>query len=228
MSFVMSKPGLDMSPVARPSGLVEEVFQRIRADIISLKIPPGARITMDGLVTSLGVSQTPIREALLLLEAAGLVSRRPAGYCVTPRLGRKALDHLFEIRLLLEPYAARRAAEKMGKDVQERLDDFADRSTIRRAGSRASVEAFSDKDAAFHQFIAEAGDNAYITQALAQLRTHLQIFRLSYSRKCADESAGEHQRIIDAITAGDGDAAEAAMRTHVANSFERLARHVET
>src|ERR1700744_376108 len=135
----MNKRAPAMSPVTRPSGLVGEGVQRIPADIISLKIPPGARITMDSLVTSLGVSQTPIREALLMLEAVGLVSRRQSGYCVTPRLSRKALEQLFEIRLLLEPFAARRAAEKMGKDVQARLDGLANRGPVRRTtGPRAS------------------------------------------------------------------------------------------
>jgi DNA-binding GntR family transcriptional regulator len=212
--------------VSRSSGLVGEVFQRIRADIISLKIPPGARVTMNSLVSSLGVSQTPIREALLLLEAAGLVSRRQSGYCVTQRLSRKALDQLFQVRLLLEPHAARRAAEKVGTDMQVWPDGLSQRSKLSQAAPYASVEEFSDKDAEFHQRIAQAGDNTLITQALAQLRTHLQIFRLSFSRKCADESAIEHQRISDAITSGDGNAAEAAMRAHIENSFARLAQHV--
>ena len=60
-------------PIARPSGLAEEVYRRVRADIMSLKIPPDTRVSVDSLARELGVSQTPIREALSMLEANGLV-----------------------------------------------------------------------------------------------------------------------------------------------------------
>src|SRR5690349_8077250 len=100
--------------IARPPGLAEEVYRRIRADIMSLKLPPDTRVSVDSLARELGVSQTPIREALSMLEAHGLVTKqRFVGYCTAPTLNRKQFEELFEIRLLVEPYAARRAAEKM-------------------------------------------------------------------------------------------------------------------
>src|SRR3569623_3574158 len=102
--------------IARPSGLAEEAYRRIRADIMSLKLPPDTRVTVDSLARQLGVSQTPIREALSMLEANGLVSRRQfAGYQTAPRMTRAQLDELFEFRLLVEPHAARKAAETMGE-----------------------------------------------------------------------------------------------------------------
>ena len=100
--------------VKRSQGYVEEVFQIIRGDIMSLRIPPDTRISIDQLVRELGVSQTPIREALSMLEATGLVTKqRFVGYCSAPQLNRKQLDELYEVRLLVEPYAARCAAERM-------------------------------------------------------------------------------------------------------------------
>ena len=100
--------------IARPSGLAEEVYRRIRADIMSLKLPPETRVSVDNLARELGVSQTPIREALSMLEANGLVSKRHfAGYATSPRMDRAQLDELFEFRLLIEPHAARKAAEMM-------------------------------------------------------------------------------------------------------------------
>ena len=101
----------DDRQIARPSGLAEEVYRRIRADIMSLKLPPESRVSVDSLARELGVSQTPIREALSMLEANGLVSKRHfAGYATTPRMDRAQLDELFEFRLLIEPHAARKAA----------------------------------------------------------------------------------------------------------------------
>src|SRR3954454_14271282 len=98
----------------RSQGFVEEVFELIRADIMSLRIPPDTRISIDSLARELGVSQTPIREALSMLEAIGLVTKRHfVGYCSAPQLNRKQLDELYEVRLLIEPYAARCAAQRM-------------------------------------------------------------------------------------------------------------------
>src|SRR6187551_3575687 len=77
----------------RPSGLVEDAYSRIREDIMSLKIPPNTRISVDSLVRELGVSQTPIREALSMLEAHGLVTKqRFVGYCTASTLNRKPFE----------------------------------------------------------------------------------------------------------------------------------------
>src|SRR3569623_3647441 len=108
----------DDRQIARPPGRADEVYRRIRADIMSLKLPPESRVSVDSLARELGVSQTPIREALSMLEANGLVSRRHfAGYAASPRMDRAPLDEVFEFRLLIEPQAASKAAEmKRGAD----------------------------------------------------------------------------------------------------------------
>ena len=91
----------------RSQGFVDEVYELIRADIMSLRIAPDTRISIDELARQIGVSQTPIREALSRLEAVGLVTKRHfAGYCSAPQITRQQLDELYELRLLLEPYAA--------------------------------------------------------------------------------------------------------------------------
>ena len=105
-------------PIRRPAGLVDEVYNRVRADIMSLKIPPDTRITIESLARTLGVSQTPIREALSMLEAKGLVTKQHLiGYCTAPILNRVQFEDIHEIRLLIEPYAARQAALKMSEEA---------------------------------------------------------------------------------------------------------------
>src|SRR5688572_31927830 len=100
--------------IRRSQGIVDEVFELIRDDIMSLRIPPDTRISIDELARQLGVSQTPIREALSRLEATGLVTKRHfVGYYCAPQLDRRQLDELYEMRTLLEPFAARCAAERM-------------------------------------------------------------------------------------------------------------------
>ena len=201
-------------PILRPSGLAEEVYRRIRADIMSLKIPPDSRVSVDNLARELGVSQTPIREALSMLEANGLVSKRHfAGYATSPRMDRAQLDELFEFRLLIEPHAARKAAGAMVEDDMRRL----------ASGDTApSHDAFADMDTEFHRLIARGAGNHLIADSLARLHIHVHIFRSCFRSEITEEAVHEHDTIIAAIRARDGAAAEAAMRRHIERSYGRL------
>lgn len=201
-------------PIARPSGLAEEVYRRVRADIMSLKIPPDTRVSVDELARKLNVSQTPIREALSMLEANGLVSKRHfAGYATSPRMDRAQLDELFEFRLLIEPHAARKAAQAM---VDSDMRQLASGDTA------PSHDAFADMDTEFHRLIAQGAGNHLIADSLARLHIHVHIFRSCFRSEITEEAVHEHDAIIAAIHARDGDKAEAAMRRHIERSYGRL------
>ena len=201
-------------PIARPSGLAEEVYRRIRADIMSLKLPPESRVSVDSLARELGVSQTPIREALSMLEANGLVSKRHfAGYATSPRMDRAQLDELFEFRLLIEPHAARKAAEMMSD---------ADMTALASGEDAPSHDAFADMDTDFHRLIAQGAGNHLIADALARLHIHVHIFRSCFRREITEEAINEHDAIIAAIRGRNDAAAEAAMRRHIERSYGRL------
>jgi DNA-binding GntR family transcriptional regulator len=210
--------------IERPSGLADSVYRRIRADIMSLKLPPDSRISMDSLARELGVSQTPIREALSMLEANGLVSRKQfAGYCTAARLTRAQLDELFEFRLLVEPHAARKAAEAMAECDARALRETAGRMDARHMPpGEASHETFADSDTEFHRRIALGAGNTLIADSLARLHIHVHIFRSSFGSELAAEAVAEHARVLDALLARDGDAAEGAMRGHIERSWRRL------
>ena len=201
-------------PISRPSGLAEEVYRRIRADIMSLRIPPDTRVSVDSLARELGVSQTPIREALSMLEANGLVSKRHfAGYATSPRMDRAQLDDLFEFRLLIEPHAARKAAEGMADS---------DMAVLASGEKAPSHDAFADMDTEFHRLIAQGAGNHLIADSLARLHIHVHIFRSCFRREIAEEAVDEHDAIIAAIRARDDWAAEGAMRRHIERSYKRL------
>lgn len=208
--------------VKRSSGFVEEVFEIIRADIMSLRIPPDSRISIDHLARELGVSQTPIREALSMLEAMGLVTRRRfAGYCSAPQLNTRQLNELFEVRLLLEPYAARRAAECMSAEQLDQIRELA--RSMEPGDSRTSYDRFAVQDSQLHDLIAAASGNPLIQDALGRLHTHLHIFRLRFHDEVTTEACAEHAVLIDALSRRDGAAAEAAMRRHIEKSYDRMA-----
>ena len=176
-------------------GLADEVYRRIRADIMSLKLPPESRVSVDSLARELGVSQTPIREALSMLEANGLVSKRHfAGYATTPRMDRAQLDELFEFRLLVEPHAARKAARMMTD---------ADMALLASGEAAPSHDAFADLDTDFHRLIAQGAGNHLIADSLARLHIHVHIFRSCFRREIAEEAVDEHDAIIAAIRARD-------------------------
>ena len=201
-------------PIARPPGLADEVYRRIRADIMSLKLPPDTRVSVDSLARELGVSQTPIREALSMLEANGLVSKRHfAGYATSPRMDRAQLDELFEYRLLIEPHAARKAAEMMSD---------AEVKALASGETAVSHDAFADMDTEFHRLIAQGAGNYLIADSLSRLHIHIHIFRSCFKREIAEEAVNEHNIIVAAIRARNGERAEAAMRRHIELSYGRL------
>ena len=207
--------------VKRSQGFVEEVFQIIRADIMSLRIPPDTRISIDQLARELEVSQTPIREALSMLEATGLVTKRHfVGYCSAPQLTRQQLDELYEMRLLIEPYGARCAATRMPDADLEKLRKHA--NAMEPGGTRTSYNRFADADSALHDMIAAGSGNRLIQDSLARLHSHLHIFRLRFHSEVTQEAYAEHAKLLEALVRRDAARAESAMRAHIEKSYKRL------
>ena len=208
----------------RSQGIVDEVFELIRADIMSLRIPPDSRISIDQLARQLGVSQTPIREALSRLEATGLVTKRHfVGYCCAPQLDRRQLDELYEMRLLLEPYAARCAAERMSDAQLQQVVQLA--RAMEPGSSRRSYDRFAVQDSELHDLIAQGSGNPLVRDALARLYTHLHIFRLRFHSEVTREASTEHAGLVAALERRQPDAAEAAMREHIERSYQRMQAH---
>ena len=213
--------------VKRSQGFVDEVYELIRADIMALRIAPDTRISIDELARQLGVSQTPIREALGRLEAVGLVTKRHyVGYCSAPQLTRQQLDELYELRLLLEPYAARCAAQRMSNAELARVDALA--HSMQPGGTRNSYGRFADQDSELHDLIALGSGNQLICEALSRLHTHLHIFRLRFHSEVTTEAYVEHEHLVAALKARKPDEAEAAMRLHIEKSYRRMEPFTQT
>jgi DNA-binding GntR family transcriptional regulator len=212
----------------RGQGFGEEIFEIIRADIMSLRIPPDTRISIDNLAKELGVSQTPIREALSMLEALGLVTRKQfSGYCTAPKLNREQFEELYEIRLLLEPYAARCAAKRMDDQAIAEICELAQRREPVKSDGQASFRISADDDSELHAKIARGSKNRLIEESLSRLHTHLHLFRLHFPIKVNAEVFAEHARLVEALKRRNPREAEAAMRAHIKNSHARLIQFTE-
>jgi DNA-binding GntR family transcriptional regulator len=210
--------------VRRPPRLGEEVYNAIYAKLMSLKIPPGGRISVDSLVRELGVSQTPIREALSRLEAQGLVVKTHLiGYSAANQMDRERLEQLYDLRLLLEPFAAGRAALAMSPEAIAALEAV-DREMHekRHEDARLAYGRFAQSDSAFHDMIALGSGNALVHEALAHLHTHVHLFRLYFHSRATADANEEHARILSAIKRRDAAGAEQAMRDHIEQSRGRF------
>jgi DNA-binding GntR family transcriptional regulator len=210
--------------IARPTRLGDEVYDAIYANLMSLKIPPGGRMSIDSLSRELGVSQTPVREALSRLEAQGLVMKTHLiGYTAANQLDHKRLSQLYELRLLLEPHAAAMAATNMADAAIENLASLAkEMDSINADDPRAAYSTFAQLDSDFHDMIANGSGNELIQDALARLHVHVHLFRLFFHSHAASTAVAEHSEIIDALRRRDAQGAHAAMTTHIKNSQERF------
>lgn len=223
-SHHLPEPGEPAPAIHRAASLAEEVYEAIFARLMALKIPPGARITVDNLVRELAVSQTPIREALGRLEGEGLVVKTHlVGYSAAPQITRGRFEELYELRLLLEPEMAGRAAATMTDAALAELTAAA--GVMSRSGGadeRARYSQFARQDALFHDQILEVAGNELVRETLAHQHTHFHIFRLMFHARVTEEALDEHEAILAAFAARDADAARQAMRTHIERSRDRL------
>ncbi len=145
------------------------------------------------------------------------------GYSAAPQITRRRFDELYELRLLLEPDATRRAAGRIDADGLAALRDAAGVMMQRTTGDeRARYSSFARQDAIFHDDILAIAGNELIRETLAHQHTHFHIFRLMFHARVTEEALDEHDAILNALSAGDGEAAEMAMRRHIERSRDRL------
>ena len=209
--------------IQRHRGLADDVYGAIFNKLMSLEISPGARITVDVLVRELEVSQTPIREALGRLEGEGLVVKTHlVGYSASQQITRRRFDEIYELRLLLEPDGARRAAQRVSQNQMRELEEAADQMRKLDSRERSSYSKFARLDADFHDKIMEIAGNELIRTTLTHLHTHFHIFRLMFHARVTEEALAEHESFLAALSAHDEDAAERAMRDHIERSHQRL------
>jgi DNA-binding GntR family transcriptional regulator len=198
-------------------GLVDGVYERIRALIVNHGIAPGARANIDELARALEVSGTPVREALARLESEGLVSRLPRrGYRVTELLTRKGVEDVYGLRLLLEPASAAAAARTMSSPYAAALE----------AELRVPHEDYRSlmaHDARLHELVLRMAGNEAVRQAFVRTHCHLHVYRLLYARAVtSDQTACEHRSLVTALAAGNPLAARDAMTYHLEAARDRL------
>lgn len=207
--------------------LADDVYEAIKTLLMDHAVRPGARISIDGLAREFQVSSTPVREALARLESEGLADKEPLkGYRATPLLTLAEFDDLYRFRRLLEPWAARRAAERIDAGGAERLRAELSTAVEPTSSDYAGYKSLTAHDKRFHSLITGLSGSEQVRLAFERTHCHLHIFRLHYDRDIGPEVLAEHRRIVEAITAGDPAAAEDAMHLHLDNSMVLRLRKV--
>lgn len=207
--------------------LADDVYEAIKTMLMDHVVRPGARISIDGLAREFQVSSTPVREALARLESEGLADKEPLkGYRATPLLSLEEFEDLYRFRLLLEPWAARRAAELIDDEGRERLSAELSTAVEPTSVDYAGYKSLTAHDNRFHSLIAGLSGSEQVRLAFQRTHCHLHIFRLHFDRDIGPEVLVEHRQIVEAITSGDPVVAGAAMTQHIENSMSVRLRRI--
>jgi DNA-binding GntR family transcriptional regulator len=210
-----------------PASLADRAYLAIRDQLIMLDIRPGEPIDDDRLAKSLGVGRTPVREALKRLEVDRLVVSYPRRGTFATGMDIADLAHVSEIRVQLEPLAARRAAERAPRATRTELDDLASRVEgldIART-DRTEVMRW---DLSVHRAIYRAASNPHLEDVLIRydnLATRIHCMFLDRLTTTDMHVVTEHVALLRAIAAGEADRADDLAREHILG-FERAIRAV--
>jgi DNA-binding GntR family transcriptional regulator len=195
--------------------LTERAYERLRRDIISCAIAPGSEISEAQLATQYKLGKAPVRVALTKLAHAGLVKAIPRrGYMVMP-VTLKDIHDVFELRLMLEPAAARMAAGKVNTQKLRGLDEICREGY--EPGDARSTARFLDANKAFHVEIARGAGNLRLAAAIEQLLDEMtRLLHLGLGlRKGPQDTLHEHKALVKALARGDGETAERICRDQI-------------
>lgn len=197
------------------TSLHTKAYKTLREAILKGEYSPNQRLIEADLARSLGVSRTPLREALRLLENEGIVLHSRHRGWVVVSITADDIRQIFEIKFLLESYASGRAAELATDEERKELLDIVDR--LADAEQRRDTRAWLKYDREYHDLIFACTRNERLKQTLHGLNDQwfrLRIGILGMTRRMED-SLDEHRKIAELIAAGDGDAAAEVTREHL-------------
>jgi DNA-binding GntR family transcriptional regulator len=190
----------------------EDAYERLVLDIRAGKLKPGDRLVETELATRLGISRTPVREAVRRLESDGLVVHQPRLGATVRKLDYLEITELYEMRGVLEGTAARLAARSASQIELEELE-----AINREMRAATDVRQLYEANRQFHGVLLSAARNRFLVKSVEAVQKTLLILgssTLEESRRAAG-AFEEHEAILTALKKRDGDAAEASMRAHI-------------
>jgi DNA-binding GntR family transcriptional regulator len=206
--------------VSKP--LDELVAKRLREMIHAGDLPAGSRLSETELCRKLGVSRTPVREALRVLHTEGLVEIVPRRGAFVMQPNPEQIHQVFELMAVLEAMCARQAAERMTDEGYRELERL--HAELEQAYSRRDHDGYLEANHRFHVRVQELTGNQILNEAASGLRGKALLYRSQqlYQPERFDRSIREHRELLDAFRAKDPEAAEAAMKEHLLEQCRSL------
>ncbi len=210
------------SDLAAPA-LYEQVAERLRNRIYAHELAPGAWIDEQALAQEYGISRTPMREALKVLAAEGLVQLKPRRGCYVTELSERDLDEIFPVMALLEGRCAFEAAQRAEADdlahlaaIHERLEKYA---------AEGDADRFFEANQAFHLAVQQLAGNRWLSQLINDTRKLMKLTRRDSLRLEGrlKQSLAEHRAILRAIQRHDANDAGRLMQNHLLSGRAALA-----
>ena len=207
--------------------LRDVVFNTLRQAIITGEFAPGERLMEISLANRLGVSRTPVREAIRKLELEGLVIMIPRKGAQVARITEKNLRDVIEIRTVLEEFAAVLACERIDQsglhDLRQAPEDFI------RSVENGDILDIVDKDETFHDTIFRATNNDRLISIINNLREQFYRYRMEYVKDIRQRSnlVEEHRELLDAISSRDSIKAKELMKTHLLNQQQEVINNIQ-
>jgi DNA-binding GntR family transcriptional regulator len=199
--------------------LSSQVLAVLRDMIANERFHPGARVNVEELTRELGVSRTPVWEAIHRLEQEGLLVRIPHRGVFMAELTLEQARDLYEVRQPLEAMAGRLAAQRIDDATLRRMEQLLDRQRL--IVERGDVVAYSRSDFEFHAAVYDAAGNPYLQEVLERLKAQMRPLSL-HVEPILRELLEDHERLIDALRCRDPDRAEAAFREHNQHLIEAI------
>jgi DNA-binding GntR family transcriptional regulator len=204
---------------ARPGASGLRAYEALRTLILDGRYAPGARLKEVEVAALLGVSRTPVREALLQLEVEGMVELIPRRGAMVRGLTRADVHEIFVLRAVLEAFCASEAAVRMDDASIEHLAELHDEFElgVERWRGDEQAEALVELNTDFHRAVIAGGGNARIAAVLDKLTAVPQAWKCGFwsSRRQRETAVVYHREIVDAVRARDPLRADAVMKSHI-------------
>jgi DNA-binding GntR family transcriptional regulator len=207
--------------------LNHSIYESLRRMIAEGILVTGSRIDERAISEQLGVSRTPLREAIAKLAKEGLIEQRPYRGNFVRAFSPKQVNDLYETRMVLEGLAARRAVANLTDEALAELTGILDE--IQDALARKDLAAFSVADGKFHAAIANLSGNEAVIESLERLRAQVQLVRLAANRDpgLVERTARERPEILAALRERDADRAARLMEEHIDGVRQTVLRQLE-
>lgn len=210
------------------NSLHDEVATKLRERIFAGVLAPGSFVDEPALCAELAISRTPLREALKVLTAEGLVRHEPRRGCFVSEVTERDLDEIFPVIALLEGRCAFEAANNATDADLAALEQLHDR--LNRSARARLINEYYDANFKIHEAIITLANNRWLAQVIGDLRKIVKLARLQqlHAPGRLDQSLSEHMAVFAALKARDAEGAEAAMRTHLTRqrvALRELARN---